>query len=335
MILLTGATGYIGSHTWIELLKESFQVIGIDNLSNSSIKCLDAIAEISGEAPNFIEGDIRDAGLLQYVFDKYPVSHVIHLAALKDVGQSINNHDEYFDVNVRGLKNLLQVMRVNGCSKIIFSSSAAVYGENAISPISESVNPSPSNYYGQTKLDGENLLAEGLGGAMPLNSVSLRYFNIAGWHPTGLLKNYALSTAHSLFSEIESVLTGEIDVLRIFGDDWETSDGTCIRDYLHVADLARGHIQALSILNDAEGCVRLNLGLGMGRSVYEVISTYERVIGRPIPKMVVARRAGDISVSFADISLAIDLIGWDPTRTLSDMCEDGLALTKSSVGSYI
>jgi len=325
MILLTGATGYIGSHTWIELLKESFQVIGIDNLSNSSIKCLGAIAEISGVAPIFMEGDIRDARFLQNVFDSHSISHVIHLAALKDVSESIDKRDEYFDVNVRGLSTLLQVMQANSCLKIIFSSSAAVYGQNAVSPISESALPSPFNYYGQTKLDGERLFEGGLDQASPMNSISLRYFNIAGWHSSGLLKKYARSKSHSLFSEIESVLTRSDDVLSIFGDDWGTPDGTCIRDYLHVTDLAKGHIQALSSLGKTAGCLKLNLGLGIGQSVYEVVSAYEQVIGKPIPKVVVGRRVGDIPVSFADISLATALIGWDPTKTLFDMCKDSFA----------
>jgi len=323
MILLTGATGYIGSHTWVELLEGPFQVIGVDDLSNSSRDRLGEISSISGESPIFIEGDIRDKGFLANIFSKYPITHVIHLAGLKDVGESMVKRKQYLDVNVGGLSNLLEVMREHSCFKIIFSSSAAVYGESAISPISEKSIPAPSNYYGETKLEGEKLLAAESNKIPAINSVSLRYFNVAGSHPSGLLSDDVLATSNSLFSEVIKVLIGENNSLSIYGDDWATRDGTCIRDYLHVSDLAKGHLDALKLLDGvAGGSLTLNLGSGVGQTVYEVVSAYESVAGRQIPRKVVGRRLGDVGVSFADTRLSTQVMGWSPQKTLSDMCRD-------------
>lgn len=335
MILITGATGYIGSHTWVELLEGSFQVVGVDNLSNSSLDRLGEISMISGESPLFIEGDIRDKDTLTSVFSKYPITHVIHLAGLKDVGESMVNRKQYFDVNVRGLGNLLEVMRAHGCYKIIFSSSAAVYGQSAASPISEKSIPAPSNYYGETKLEGEKLLAEESNKTPAISSVNLRYFNIAGSHPSGLLFDNALATSHSLFSEIVKVLAGEKNSLFIYGDDWATRDGTCIRDYLHVSDLARAHKDALKLLDGADGSFTLNLGSGIGRTVYEVVSAFECVAGRKISKKVVGRRLGDIGVSIADTRLPAEVMGWSPQKSLSDMCSDSFRACKSNLVSSL
>ena len=322
MILLTGATGYIGSHIWIELLSASKPVIGLDNLSNSSADCLNAIAKISGVTPIFIQGDIRDMSILNHIFSKYRITEVIHLAALKDVQESMHRQTEYYDVNISGFKQLIQAMRNYGCHKIIFSSSAAVYGEVVKSPIVESANLAPSNFYGETKLKGERMLESESNQLPPINSISLRYFNVAGRHASGLLNKYESSKSCSLFSEIEKVAKGESERLSIFGDDWDTPDGTCIRDYLHVADLARGHIEALNSLNEIKGHFSLNIGSGNGYSVYKVISTYEQVTGKLIPKIIVPRRDGDISISVANTNLASVLIGWSPTNNLHDMCRD-------------
>lgn len=322
MILLTGATGYIGTHIWIELLRGSKSVIGLDNLSNSSIDCLDAIAKISGVSPNFIQGDIRDMDILDHIFSEYQIKEVIHLAALKDIQESMSNQAEYLDVNVHGLNQLLKAMRKHECHKIIFSSSAAVYGTQAKSPILESANLAPLNFYGETKLQDEQMLKNEFNKSPPINSISLRYFNVAGKHTSGLLHKYEFSKSNSLFSEIEKVVNGESGQLSIFGDDWDTPDGTCVRDYLHVADLARGHIQALNLLDRAGGCFALNLGLGVGKSVHEVISAYEEVSGRFIPKVVAPRRMGDVPICFADASLARSLIGWSPLYKVPDICRD-------------
>jgi UDP-glucose 4-epimerase len=333
MILLTGATGYIASHIWVELLCDSFQVVGLDNLSNSRIECLNKIGTITGKVPRFIQGDIRDQKLLERIFDDFSITHVIHLAALKDVAQSTITPDEYFDVNVRGLATLINVMRSRNCSKIVFSSSASVYGESVSSPISEMATPTPSNFYGTTKLEGESLLTEGFNRSPAINSVILRYFNVAGRHPSGVLYDDVSSNSRSLFSEIESVLRGEKEFLPIFGNNWATPDGTCIRDYLHVTDLARGHLDALEYLNKNDDCLVLNLGLGVGQSVSEVISSYEHVVGKLIPKIVAPIRVGDVAKSIADTSLAIKLIGWAPTKTLNDMCLDSFSAIASNQGA--
>lgn len=321
-ILLTGATGYIGSHIWVELLQRSYEVVGIDDFSNSSIEVCNDIEKISDKKIAFAKGDVRDGNFLSEIFKKHSITHVIHLAALKDVQESLLNRGEYFDVNVNGLKTLLAVMRANDCRKIIFSSSAAVYGQHAISPILEGTNPSPASYYGETKLEGERLLAEEFNKDPVMSSASLRYFNVAGKHASGFLRGRESSNAHSLFSEIEDVLLGKKYALPIFGDDWGTPDGTCIRDYLHISDLVQGHINAIKLLNGDDKCVTLNLGLGVGQSVYEVISAYERIIGAPIPKFVTARRVGDVGVSFSDNHLATQLLDWMPQNTLFDMCRD-------------
>lgn len=331
MILLTGATGYIGSHTWIELLEGSFQVVGVDNLSNSSLDRIDEVSTISKGIPIFIEGDIRDKGLLTNIFSKYSITHVIHLAGLKDIGESMVKQKQYFDVNVGGLRNLLEVMRAHNCFKIIFSSSAAVYGESAASPISEKSIPAPSNYYGETKLEGEALLSEEFNKIPAIHSVSLRYFNVAGSHPSGRLFDNALATSHSLFSEIAKVLIGEKSSLSIYGDDWDTKDGTCIRDYLHVVDLVKAHLAAVKLLDTSDGLFTINLGLGHGQSVREVISEYEHVVGKTIPQSVVSKRLGDVGVSFANIDSAIQLIEWRPKKTLSDMCLDSYRLLIAGV----
>jgi UDP-glucose 4-epimerase len=331
MILLTGATGYIGSHTWVELLEGSFQVVGVDNLSNSSLDRLGEVSTISKGIPIFIEGDIRDKGLLTNIFSKYSITHVIHLAGLKDVMESMVNEKQYFDVNVEGLRNLLEVMRAHNCFKIIFSSSAAVYGQSATSPISEKSIPVPSNYYGETKLEGERLLAEEFNKIPAINSVSLRYFNVAGSHPSGLLFDSVLTTSHSLFSEIAKVLIGEKSSLCIYGDDWDTRDGTCIRDYLHVVDLVKGHLAAMKLLDSSDGLFTINLGLGYGQSVRDVISSYEHVAGKKIPQCITSKRMGDVGVSFADIDSAIQLIKWRPTHSLSDMCLDSYRVLMTSV----
>jgi UDP-glucose 4-epimerase len=322
MILLTGATGYIGSHIWLELLKNGQPAIGLDNFSNSSIEVLNRIEAISNQCPSFVQGDIRDFKCLNDLFSKYKFTHVIHLAALKSVQESAANKIEYFDVNVGGFKNLLRVMRLYDCTKIIFSSSAAVYSDKAISPISEMAETAPSNYYGETKLEGERLLADEFRRVPAISSISLRCFNVAGNHSSGMLTNCVNSKSRSLFAEIERFALGETQSLPIYGIDWGTHDGTCIRDYLHVSDLVKGITSSIELFNGGKICVSINLGLGMGKSVYEVIATYEHVSGRFIPRESSARRIGDVAVSFCNTQLATQLIDWRPTRSIPDICLD-------------
>lgn len=320
-ILLTGATGYIGSHVWADLLQGSYGVVGIDNLSNSSIEVCSAIEKISGKRVVFIKGDIRDAEFLSQIFVKYSITHVIHLAALKNVQESLLNKDEYYDVNVNGVNVLLTVMRNNGCQKIIFSSSAAVYGDKAVSPISEVSELFPVNWYGLTKQQGEQILIDATLSSLPIRAVSLRYFNVAGKHPSGLMVNHSISASQSLFDQIEKTLKFNVP-LNIFGDDWNTLDGTCVRDYIHVSDIVRGHIDALSLLDSGKGFVALNLGAGRGVSVKEVVSAFEGIIGRSLPLKVIGRRNGDVPINYADCSKAKELMGWSPLQSLSEICFD-------------
>lgn len=322
MILLTGATGYIGSHTWVELLNKNHSVIGIDNLSNSSIEVLDQIKVITGLNPTFTEGDIRDGELLKLIFSRYPISHVIHLAALKSPLESMVNPGEYFDCNVEGLENVLGVMSDSGCAKLIFSSSAAVYGNHAISPISESTIPCPANYYGETKLLAEELIQARQSGPLSIRSATLRYFNVAGNHQSGLLQAKPRNAAHSLFSEIENVLAGNKKSLEIFGDDWGTPDGTCIRDYLHVSDLASAHLDVIKALDKLSDSFTINLGLGIGYSVKDVIRSYEEASDVKLTIRVSSRREGDVAISYANIDKAKKLINWLPQKSLNDMCSD-------------
>ena len=322
MILLTGATGYIGSHIWVELLSRSIPVIGVDNLSNSKIECLEAISQVSGKTPKFFHGDIRDSQFLKHLFSEFPISHVMHLAALKDIQDSLVKQDEYFDVNVSGLINLLSVMKEYGCRNMIFSSSAAVYGGNAISPIAEDANKQPNNWYGETKLKAEAILLEASLGVPAINSIALRYFNVAGRHPSGFMRDFSISKPQSLFDRIESVMRNKQGQLSVFGDSWSTPDGTCIRDYIHVCDIANGHVTALKLLDEITGFTPMNLGSGEGKSVKEVISAFQHVSGRTLPIQVAEKRAGDVAVSYADCTKAREFIGWMPSNTLLDMCID-------------
>jgi UDP-glucose 4-epimerase len=326
MILLTGATGYIGSHIWVELLNEHYSVIGIDNLSNSSIDVLGQINAITGLNPAFIEGDIKDRVLLKDIFSNYPISHVIHLAALKSPLESMTHQEKYFDCNVHGLKTVLEAMSDADCKKLIFSSSAAVYGDLAISPISESTNLCPTNYYGETKKIAEELIRSKQKEYLLFRSATLRYFNVAGNHQSRLLKVATPKESHSLFSEIEAVIKGSKKILEIFGDDWDTLDGTCIRDYLDISDLTRAHIAVIKRLDTVDESFTVNLGSGVGYSVKDVINSYNNVGGINLPTRVVCKRIGDVATSYANINKAKELIHWLPQKSLSKMCLDSLAI---------
>ena len=312
MILLTGATGYIGSHLWVELLKSNYPVNGIDNLSNSSRQNLEVIKVASGSSPIFMEGDVRNPEFLDHVFTRYPIDLVIHLAALKDIQDSMLHKQEYEASNVGGMKTLLHTMNQHRCKKLVFSSSAAVYGDQAASPISEASTPAPANIYGETKLECERLI----GLESSIKSIILRFFNVSG-----RLLPIARINSHSLFDAIEKVSLRTIDRLNIFGGDWPTKDGTCIRDYLHISDLIDGHISAISLLNSNCQSTTINLGSGTGFSVLDVINTFEQISGSEIPKIIISPRPGDIATSLADVNLAKKLINWSPKRSLMDICQ--------------
>jgi UDP-glucose 4-epimerase len=315
MILLTGATGYIGSHLWTKLLESNINVVGIDNLSNSSREVVQLIEKKSESVLTFIEGDVRNQQLLESIFAKYSFDLVVHLAALKNIQDSQQHKQEYEDCNVGGLNSLLQSMKKSSCKKLIFSSSAAVYGDKATSPIQETTTPNPTNVYGETKLECERLIQL----TPDIQSIILRFFNVSG-NTLTLSKKSNKSKSPSLFDAIEAVVNRKEAVLNIFGDDWQTKDGTCVRDYIHISDLVDGHISAISLLISNPKSHILNLGLGKGVSVLEAVKAMEEVSGKKIPRVISARRPGDIAVSFANVELAKKLIGWSPKKDLKDIC---------------
>lgn len=327
MILLTGATGYIGSHIWLELIQNKLPVIGVDNLSNSSVDVLESIKFISSGNPVFFLGDVRDEDFLTNIFKKNDIRLVIHLAALKNIQQSMLMEREYFDVNINGLKNILAIMQKNCCKKIIFGSSAAVYDSESESPKDEFSSLRPLSIYGKTKLIGEKLISESCAGGLGIQSIILRYFNVEGRHSSGFLTNNAQPCSGSLFSEIYKILRGEKDCLTIYGDNWNTSDGTCVRDYIHLSDLATGHIKAINLLEQSSDSFIFNLGTGIGNSVKNVIAECEKITKKTISYKVLNRRAHEVGVSYANINLAKSLLRWSPNRTIHDIC-------KASFGSF-
>lgn len=321
-ILLTGATGYIGSHTWCALVAAGYKVIGIDNLCNSVAAVVSRIADITGIEPSFIKGDVRDAALLDDIFFQYKVDAVIHFAALKAVGESAQNPLAYYDNNLNGLLNLIQVMGRNDIKTFIFSSSATVYGDPHSVPIKENFPLSATSPYGQTKLMSEQILRDLEKSDRDWRIGYLRYFNPVGAHESGLIGEAPNGTPNNLMPYVAQVALGSLSKLQVYGDDYPTQDGTGVRDYIHVVDLARGHVRALTPLLNGEKSFTVNLGTGQGYSVLDVIHAYEKASNRPVPYEVVGRRPGDVAACYADASLAEQVLGWRATKGLTEMCVD-------------
>ncbi|MDB5992613.1 MAG: galE [Herbaspirillum sp.] len=325
-ILLTGATGYIGSHTWCALLAAGHDVIGLDNLCNSAAAVVGRIAQISGSDPLFIEGDVRDKALLDSIFTRHRIDAAIHFAALKAVGESVQNPLAYYDTNLNGLLTLTAAMQRHDVRHFVFSSSATVYGDPHAVPIKENFPLSATNPYGQTKLMSEQILRD-LEHSDPRWRIAyLRYFNPVGAHHSGLIGEDPRGVPNNLMPYVAQVALGKLAKLRVYGDDYLTVDGTGVRDYIHVVDLAQGHVAALQQLfsaeNNAENSFTVNLGNGRGYSVLEVLRAYEKASARTIPFEIVARRPGDIAACYADTALAATLLGWRATRDIDDMCAD-------------
>ncbi|MEZ5453819.1 MAG: UDP-glucose 4-epimerase GalE [Thiothrix sp.] len=324
-ILVTGGAGYIGSHTCIELLEAGFQVIVLDNLCNSSDESLRRVAEISGrEQVPFYRGDIRDAALLDKIFQENSIYSVIHFAGLKAVGESVEKPLEYYDNNVSGTVNLLQAMQRNGVKNIVFSSSATVYGDPHTTPIQEHFPLSATNPYGRSKLMIEEMLGD-LYKADPEWQVALlRYFNPVGAHASGRIGEDPRGIPNNLMPYIARVAVGQYECLSVFGGDYPTHDGTGVRDYIHVVDLAKGHVKALQAFQrgDVPNLLVVNLGTGQGYSVLDMVKAFAEASEREIPYRIVARRAGDIASCYADPALAEKLIHWKAEKTLADMCSD-------------
>lgn len=322
LILLTGATGYIGSHTWCELLQAGYQVVGLDNLSNSDVQVVKKVKAITGKSVNFVEGDVRDEKLLDVIFSKYKIDAVIHFAALKSVAESVSMPLEYYYNNIVGQISLCKVMAKYQVKKLVFSSSATVYGQPAFVPIKEDFPVSATNPYGQSKLMGEQILRDLEQSDCEWSIIYLRYFNPAGAHESGLIGEMPQGAPNNLMPYVAQVAVGQRDRLFIYGNDYATVDGTGVRDYIHVLDLAIGHVKALAHIFNGGRSVTVNLGTGNGFSVLQVVSAYQRMSGREIPYEVVGRRAGDIAECYADASLAENILSWKATRDLDAMCLD-------------
>ena len=326
-ILLTGATGYIASHTWLALQEAGFDVVGIDSLVNSSVKVLDRLESIGRRAPHFVQGDVRDAAALDRCFELARtrfggIQAVVHFAALKAVGESVERPLDYFENNLGGLLSVCQAMKRHGVNNLVFSSSATVYGSPDTLPITEDAPLRVTNPYGQTKLMGEEILRE-LGRCDPSwRFACLRYFNPVGAHPSGLIGEDPQGIPNNLMPYVAQVAVGQRPHLNVFGNDYDTRDGTGVRDYIHVCDLAEGHVAALRYLFDRQQSLTVNLGTGQGYSVLELAQAYGRASGREIPVGFAPRRAGDVAACYADPQRAFETMGWKATRGLDEMCVD-------------
>ncbi|MBU2892075.1 UDP-glucose 4-epimerase GalE [Colwellia sp. D2M02] len=322
-LLITGGTGYIGSHTVVELLQQQTaqDIIIVDNLSNSSTKVLDRISAITDKSVTFVEGDICDEEAMEALFTQYTVDAVIHFAGLKAVGESSEIPLAYYQNNVAGTLTLLKVMAKHKVKNLVFSSSATVYGNNA-SPLDESMSTSATNPYGQTKLMVEEILFDLAKSDSDWSIACLRYFNPIGAHASGLIGENPNGIPNNLLPYVAQVAVGRLPELQIFGDDYPTKDGTGVRDYIHVVDLAQGHVKALLNLDKINGCQAINLGTGNGTSVLDIVNTFAQISGQEIPYKVVPRRAGDLATVFADASLASTLLNWQAKLDLTAMISD-------------
>jgi len=327
-LLVTGGAGYIGSHALVELMSAGMHPVVLDNFSNSVPEALSRVERITGTRIPLIEGDIRDAGTLDALFQQYandgtPISCVLHFAALKAVGESVAQPVRYYENNVYGTLVLLDAMQRAGVKRLVFSSSATVYGEPVGLPYTESHRIAPTNPYGASKAMVEQILQDVCQADPHFSAVTLRYFNPIGAHPSGLIGEDPQGDPNNLFPYITRVAIGRLPALNVFGTDYPTVDGTGVRDYLHVVDLARGHVSAVRYAATAEGFVAVNLGTGRGTSVLELADAFTRVTGQSVPRKMSDRRPGDIAAAWADPTLARELLGWNAVHTIEDMCADG------------
>ncbi len=334
LILLTGGAGYIGSHTAIVLQQAGFDVIALDNLCNSSAESLRRVAQITGKAVPLIEADIRDEAALRRVFADYPITAVVHFAGLKAVGESTQLPLKYYDYNVAGTVTLCRVMADAGVKQLVFSSSATVYGAAAEVPITENSARSATNPYGQSKLMIEYILQDLAAADAEWRITLLRYFNPVGAHPSGLIGEDPNGIPNNLMPFISQVAVGKRAQLSVFGSDYPTADGTGVRDYIHVMDLARGHLQALKYLQQHTGIEAVNLGTGQGYSVLQMVEAFARENQVAVPYQLVARRPGDVAVCYAEPAKAARLLDWRAEHSLADMVRDAWRWQQQNPDGY-
>ena len=334
-ILVTGGAGYIGSHTCVELLEAGYEVVVVDNLSNSSEKSLERVAQITGKTPKFYKGDILDKEFLESVFEKENIESCIHFAGLKAVGESVEKPWEYYNNNITGTLVLTEVLKKYGAKNLIFSSSATVYGDPAEIPITEKCPKGQcTNPYGWTKSMLEQILTDIQKADEEWNIVLLRYFNPIGAHKSGLMGENPNGIPNNLMPYITQVAVGKLECLGVFGNDYDTPDGTGVRDYIHVVDLAKGHVKALKKIEDKSGLSIYNLGTGTGYSVLDIVKNFEKANGVKIPYVIKERRAGDIATCYSDATKAKEELGWEAENGILEMCQDSWNWQKNNPNGY-
>ncbi|MGM5033830.1 UDP-glucose 4-epimerase GalE [Tardiphaga sp. 803_E3_N1_3] len=333
-VMITGGAGFIGSHICVELIQAGRKVVIFDNFCNSHPEVINRIRRITGTAPDAVRGDVRDVQALISALSAHGCSSVIHLAGLKSVADSVSNPAEYYDCNVVGTLRLSQAMQQTGVRNIVFSSSATVYGEPDVLPLQEDHKLAPSSPYGRTKMQAEELLSDIAHSQSPLNVALLRYFNPVGSHESGLIGEDPNGIPNNLMPYISRVAIGRLPVLNVYGNDYPTSDGTGIRDYVHVVDLAAAHIAALDCV-DKQRVLKVNLGTGQGTSVLELIDAYTRASGKVIPVTFAPRRPGDIASYYASAELAADVLGWHAKRGIAEMCRDAWNWQRNNPNGYL
>ena len=328
-ILVTGGCGYIGSHTCVELLNAGYEIAIIDNLCNSKIEVIDKIKKITGKDFNFYKEDLRNEDILDNIFKKENIEGVIHFAGLKAVGESVKKPILYYQNNIDSTLTLCKIMDKYNVKKLVFSSSATVYGSQDILPIKETASLSTTNPYGSTKLFIEYMLDDIYKSDNDWSIIKLRYFNPVGAHDSGLLGEDPNGIPNNLIPYVSKVATHELPYLNVFGDDYPTKDGTGVRDYIHVVDLAKGHIKALEYIDKSKGSISVNLGTGIGYSVLDIIKSYEKVNNVKIPYKIAPRRDGDIAECYADASRALELLNWSAEKNLDDMVKSAYNFIKN------
>lgn len=334
-VLVTGGAGYIGSHTCVELLNAGYAITVVDNLSNSCEEALRRVKHITGKDFTFYKGDIRDKAFLEEVFQKEKIDCVIHFAGLKAVGESVKKPLTYYQNNITGTLNLCDVMQEHQVKNIVFSSSATVYGDPKTVPITEDAPKGTcTNPYGWTKWMIEQILTDLHTADAQWNVILLRYFNPIGAHESGLIGENPKGIPNNLMPYITQVAVGKLPKLGVFGDDYDTPDGTGVRDYIHVVDLAKGHVKAVQKLSEKKGVLVYNLGTGNGYSVLDLVKAFEKACGKKIPYEIKPRRSGDIATCYADPSLAKKELGWEAQKDLDDMCADSWRWQKNNPNGY-